>query len=625
MKTFITIIAVMLCLAAATSCHAGADFLVNSFTPGNQQSPAITTDGENYLVVWRSHQDNDFSGIYGRLYDEDGAPVTSEFQINTYTTGEQIDPCVASNGSNFLVTWRSEYEYGLSWCIVGQYLDNHGDKIGSPFQISTTTNALYHSLTSNGVNYFVIYGYNQTSSTVRITRRTIYSSTSLSTEYTLATISDETLAGTSIACSGPELCAVVETYVPNGGYYTNNVRSYIHKIAPNSTYGPLMVNVINVLNDSSYSTGTAAVAYDGTDFGITWVTTDYGTSKYDHQYNVCGRYVDHNNSRVGGEILITPDMPGQQMYPSICPLSNGVLMVSWTHNGTNLYDVRARSMNGTLLSEPQLTLNTRLASYQWKSAIASNGTTIMAVWQSDEHDGSMFAVSGNVYGKQDTDGDGLVMYKELTFGTSDTDADSDDDTLSDYAEVMTHGTNPLNDDTDNDMLRDAFEVGISGTNPTKPDSDEDGLEDFEEILTNTDPMNPDSDGDGLNDYQEVMIYDTDPNNKDSDSDGFTDYDEIIAGTDPNDGLDFLEITRFHELSAYLGTSVAFIGWNSAPRKVYRVYVQTDSVGSDFVLLEDDVESKGYETFYMDQGGGPNHILHPNDDPNPRLYRVVVKP
>ncbi|RJP58842.1 MAG: hypothetical protein C4541_07320 [Candidatus Auribacter fodinae] len=112
----------------------------------------------------------------------------------------------------------------------------------------------------------------------------------------------------------------------------------------------------------------------------------------------------------------------------------------------------------------------------------------MSVWNSDEHDGSMYSISGNVYGKEDSNCDGLVMYKELA----------------------------------------------------------------------------------------------------------------------------------------LGTLVAFIGWNSAPRKVYRVYVQTDSVGPDFVLLEDDVESKGYETFYMDQGGGPNHILHPNDDPNPRLYRVVVK-
>ncbi len=60
----------------------------------------------------------------------------------------------------------------------------------------------------------------------------------------------------------------------------------------------------------------------------------------------------------------------------------------------------------------------------------------------------------------DEDGDGLCNGLELALGSSRTDADSDDDGLSDYVEVMTTHTDPLQRDSDHDRIQDGTELGL---------------------------------------------------------------------------------------------------------------------------------------------------------------------
>lgn len=92
----------------------GDDFLVNTFTTGAQQSPAVAADGEGgFLVLWQSFgsSGSDTSGfsIQGRRYGPDGVPLGGEFQVNTYTTGNQTAPGVAvDDEGNFLVVWECD-------------------------------------------------------------------------------------------------------------------------------------------------------------------------------------------------------------------------------------------------------------------------------------------------------------------------------------------------------------------------------------------------------------------------------------------------------------------------------------------------------------------------------------
>ncbi len=137
----------------------------------------------------------------------------------------------------------------------------------------------------------------------------------------------------------------------------------------------------------------------------------------------------------------------------------------------------------------------------------------------------------------DADGDGLDRDREAALGTSDLDADSDDDGLTDGAEVNEHDTNPLSPDTDNDELSDPQEIE-RGTDPNNNDSDSDGILDGLEVQRGTDPLNPDSDQDGLSDGEEASLR-TDPLDPDSDDGGVQDGAEFAAGTDPLNPADDL--------------------------------------------------------------------------------------
>ncbi|MDE6787762.1 MAG: hypothetical protein K2J47_00365, partial [Ruminococcus sp.] len=149
-----------------------------------------------------------------------------------------------------------------------------------------------------------------------------------------------------------------------------------------------------------------------------------------------------------------------------------------------------------------------------------------------------------VYDRFDTDNDGLSDYVEIQFiGTSSRLADTDGDGLSDYFEVYLSGTDPniadenTSIDSDGDGLTMLQESEYK-TNPYAADTDNDGLSDYDEVITyGTDPLNADSDGDGLTDKEEVIdLKDNklDPNNPATNGtpDGERIFTQIISADSP---------------------------------------------------------------------------------------------
>ncbi len=149
-----------------------------------------------------------------------------------------------------------------------------------------------------------------------------------------------------------------------------------------------------------------------------------------------------------------------------------------------------------------------------------------------------------VYDRFDTDNDGLSDYVEIQFiGTSSRLADTDGDGLSDYFEAYLSGTDPniadenTNIDSDGDGLTMLQESEYK-TNPYAADTDNDGLSDYDEVITyGTDPLNADSDGDGLTDKEEVIdLKDNklDPNNPATNGtpDGERIFTQIISADSP---------------------------------------------------------------------------------------------
>ena len=82
----------------------------------------------------------------------------------------------------------------------------------------------------------------------------------------------------------------------------------------------------------------------------------------------------------------------------------------------------------------------------------------------------------------DYDQDGLSLQEEYEYDTNPFIADSDEDGLNDWHEIMTYQTDPNDEDTDGDLMSDGTEIA-SGLNPLVQDSDGDGVLDNEECVT----------------------------------------------------------------------------------------------------------------------------------------------
>ena len=110
----------------------GTEFQVNSYTTSDQYFPSVShgSDG-SFVVVWQSSgQDGSGVAVEGQRYDSTGAAAGTEFQVNSYTTGDQRDPSVShgSDGS-FVVVWDSYGQDGSSFAVEGQRFCPEGDTV----------------------------------------------------------------------------------------------------------------------------------------------------------------------------------------------------------------------------------------------------------------------------------------------------------------------------------------------------------------------------------------------------------------------------------------------------------------------------------------------------------------
>ena len=90
-------------------------------------------------MTWQSYQAGNYD-IYARLYHADGTPRTGEFRVNTYTTDNQVDASVAMDAAgDFVVAWQSYGQDGSGYGIYAQRYNAAGVAQGSEFQVNTYT------------------------------------------------------------------------------------------------------------------------------------------------------------------------------------------------------------------------------------------------------------------------------------------------------------------------------------------------------------------------------------------------------------------------------------------------------------------------------------------------------
>jgi len=120
----------------------GSEFQVETYTTGFQGFPSVSADASgDFVVVWHSDgQDGSDLGVFGQRYSSAGNPLGSEFRVNTYTTGAQAFPAVILDGAgNFAVVWHDAGQDGSGAGIFGQRYASSGAAVGSEFRVNTTT------------------------------------------------------------------------------------------------------------------------------------------------------------------------------------------------------------------------------------------------------------------------------------------------------------------------------------------------------------------------------------------------------------------------------------------------------------------------------------------------------
>jgi uncharacterized repeat protein (TIGR01451 family) len=123
----------------------GGEFLVNTTTAGYQDLGALAMDvSGNFIVAWTddSGVDGDGIGILAQRFAADGSRAGGEFVVNTTTTGEQYGPAVAMDAEgNFTIAWADSTALdGSGQGVFGQRYDASGATQGGEFQVNTTTN-----------------------------------------------------------------------------------------------------------------------------------------------------------------------------------------------------------------------------------------------------------------------------------------------------------------------------------------------------------------------------------------------------------------------------------------------------------------------------------------------------
>jgi hypothetical protein len=131
---------VMAQMFSAKGTSLGSAFAVSTDTVNGQLDPAVAVNGDgSFMVVWRSNGGAFKSDIHGQLFDHTGASVGSEFTVNTFTDGDQIEPSIAATADGtFIVAWEGPQGVAIpAQDIYGQRYDGDGIKIGSEFLVAT--------------------------------------------------------------------------------------------------------------------------------------------------------------------------------------------------------------------------------------------------------------------------------------------------------------------------------------------------------------------------------------------------------------------------------------------------------------------------------------------------------
>jgi hypothetical protein len=146
---------------ASSGAAIAVEFQVNQHSIGDQLRPAVAAGpGGDFVAAWQGYGDGYSPGIFAQRFDSAGARQAVEFQVNTEILYAQQRPSLAVGPrGDFVVAWESEFlDGGGSFGMFARHFDSAGTPQAAEFQVNSYTpgNQYYSSMTASGQHGFVI-------------------------------------------------------------------------------------------------------------------------------------------------------------------------------------------------------------------------------------------------------------------------------------------------------------------------------------------------------------------------------------------------------------------------------------------------------------------------------------
>jgi len=307
---------------------AGSEFQVNTYTTYDQRYPSVSlSDAGDFVVVWQSAgQDGSGYGVFAQRFDSAGAPDGSEFQVNTYTSSNQRYPSVFENSlHDFVVVWHSATQDGSGNGIFAQRFDSAGAALGPEFQVNTftTSQQLYASVAGNASGDFVVVweSYSQDGSGYGIFGQSFDSSGSpVGSEFQVNSYTTGQQFYPKVAMDGAGDFAVVWEADASGSSYFDAVGRFFDSTG--APMGPDFLVSSSTTFDQSYP---AIAANDAGNFTVVWSSYAQDGSAY----GVFGRRFDSLGAPASGEFQANTFTTGYQIAPTVALSADGGFVVAW--------------------------------------------------------------------------------------------------------------------------------------------------------------------------------------------------------------------------------------------------------------------------------------------------------
>ncbi|HZE89766.1 MAG TPA: hypothetical protein VE404_09465, partial [Verrucomicrobiae bacterium] len=320
----------------------GPEFQVNTYTSGDQYQPAVAMDpsGSGFVVAWTGDGlGYAHNGVFAQRLDSSGMKLGTEFRLSGFTANVQFQPSIAfRSAGEFVVVWTSDGQDGSGTTVMGRLFDSTGMSQGSEFRVNTYTTGGQQraSVASNAAGDFVV---------------------------------------------------VWEGDLEDGSY--RGVFGQRFDSAGATVGGEFQVN--------TYTTGYQyfpAIGGDGTGaFVVTWTSVGQDGD----QGGVFAQRLDSDGSPAGSEFRVSTNTAGRQATASVAPDGSGGFVVAWMDayqdgDYAGVFAQRFDSDGDPVGTEFQV--NTYTTSFQSRPAVAQNGAGFVVAWSSYGQDGEYAGVFG---------------------------------------------------------------------------------------------------------------------------------------------------------------------------------------------------------------------------------------